>query len=164
LTHSSEIHWPERYKPENCPVHIRNELDMDADPEYVWAWLIRAKLWPTWYNNSANVEIIRGSGPDLAEDTRFRWKTFGVTITSTVREFVPGQRIAWDAHAFGLDVYHAWVLQPSSKGCHVLTEETQHGFIARLGALFMPSRMYKFHQIWLEGLERQAQKGLPPTT
>lgn len=68
----------------------------------------------------------------------------------------------WDAHAFGLDVYHAWVLQPSNKGCHVLTEETQHGFIARLGGLFMPNRMYKYHQLWLEGLECQAGNGLPP--
>ena len=162
MTEKSKVHWPERYKPENCPVHIRNELDMAAAPEYVWAWLIRATLWPAWYSNSANVKIIHGPGPDLTEGTRFRWKTFGVTITSTVHEFVPGQRIAWDAHAPGLDVYHAWVLRPSSKGCHVLTEETQHGFIARMGGFFMPNRMYKFHQLWLEGLERQAGNELPP--
>ena len=162
MTQSLEVRWPEHYRPHNCPVHVRNELDMDAAPERVWAWLIRASLWPTWYVNSANVTILDGSGPDLQKGTRFRWKTFGVTITSTVIEYVTGERIAWDAHAFGIDAYHAWVLQPSARGCHVLTEETQHGWLARLGKLFMPNRMYTFHQLWLEGLAAKAHAGLPP--
>ena len=162
MTQSLEVRWPDHYQPHNCPVHVRNELDMDAAPERVWSWLVRASLWPTWYVNSANVTILDGSGPDLQKGTRFRWKTFGVTITSTVLEYVTGERIAWDAHAFGIDAYHAWVLQPSTKGCHVLTEETQHGWLARLGKLFMPNRMYTFHQLWLEGLAAKAHAGLPP--
>ncbi len=163
MTKSLEIHWPDHYQPRNCPVHVRNELDMAAAPKRVWAWLIRADLWPTWYVNSANVKILDGTGPDLQKGTRFRWKTSGVTITSTVLEYVPRERIAWDAHAFGIDAYHAWVLQPSARGCHVVTEETQHGWLARLGKLFMPNRMYKFHQLWLEGLATKARAGLPPT-
>ncbi len=158
-TEIPEIHWPDRYHPHNCPVHVRNELDMAAAPAQVWSWLTRATDWPTWYANSANVEIIEGSGPDLAAGTRFRWKTFGVTITSHVREFVPGERIAWDAQALGLDVYHAWVLRPSVLGCHVLTEETQHGWLARLSTLAMPKRMYNYHQLWLEGLAGKAGSG-----
>jgi hypothetical protein len=86
-------------------------------------------------------------------DTRFWWKTLGLPLESTVREFVPGQRIAWDAHGLGVDAYHAWVLSPrTGGGCHVLTEETQHGWLARLGNRFMPNRMHRYHQLWLEGL------------
>lgn len=145
MNKQSTIKWPDHYKPQNCPVHVRNELDMVSPQDRVWAWLIRAPLWPTWYINSANVKIIEGLGAELRLGTRLRWKTFGVIITSTVLEYVPIERIAWDAHAFGIDAYHAWVLRPSAKGCHVLTEETQHGLLARLGKLFMPGRMYKFH-------------------
>lgn len=162
MTKSLEIRWPDHYQPRNCPVHVRNELDMAAAPKRVWAWLIRATLWPTWYVNSANVKIFEGTGLDLQKGTRFRWKTFGVTITSTVLEYVPRERIAWGAHAFGIDAYHAWVLQPSARGCQVVTEETQRGWLARLGKLFMPNRMYKFHQLWLEGLATKAHTGLPP--
>ncbi|MCZ6537884.1 MAG: SRPBCC domain-containing protein, partial [Gammaproteobacteria bacterium] len=61
-----------------------------------------------------------------------------------------------------IDVYHAWVLQPSAKGCLVVTEETQHGWLARLGTIFMPNRMHKYHQLWLEGLENKARAGFPP--
>jgi hypothetical protein len=34
-------------------------------------------------------------------------------------------------------------------GVYVLTEETQYGWLARLGALAMPGRMSKWHQRWL---------------
>ena len=113
-------------------------------------------MWPHWYSNSSNVKILAGTGSCLQKGTIFRWKTFGVTLTSTVKDYVPNERIAWDAQAFGVDAYHAWVIQPFAEGCHVLTEETQHGCIARLGNLLMPDRMHKFHQIWLEGLAKQA--------
>jgi len=137
---SLAVEWPTHYSPANSPVHVRNELSMPSAPEVVWAWLIRAKLWPEWYENSSNVRFLQGSPPDLALGTRFRWKTFGVTIESTVLEFVPGQRIAWDADGVGVDAYHAWVLHRTEQGCHVLTEETQHGWAARLQSLLRPAR------------------------
>lgn len=156
-----EINWPNHYAPGNCPVHVRNELTMSVPQEQVWAWLAHATLWPTWYVNSANVQILEGDA-DLKKGSRFRWQTFGVTITSTVLECVPNERIAWDAHGFGVNAYHAWVLQPSGQGCHVLTEETQHGWLARLSDLVMLNRMHKFHQLWLEGLEKKGCTGFPP--
>jgi uncharacterized protein YndB with AHSA1/START domain len=156
------IRWPERYHPSRCPIRVRNELAIDAPLATVWAWLVRASLWPRWYPNAANVRFLEGAPPDLALATRFQWKTFGVTIRSTVREFVPCERIAWDAQALGLDVYHAWLLHETPAGCHVLTEETQHGVLARAGKLLMPGRMHRYHQIWLEGLREQARGGMPP--
>jgi uncharacterized protein YndB with AHSA1/START domain len=159
---ASGIVWPERYAPANTPIHVRNELEMAVPAERVWAWLLRAPLWPSWYPNSKNVRFLEGAPPDLAAGTRFRWHTFGVNIVSTVREFVPNQRIAWDAQAFGLDVYHAWLITPTAGGCHVLTEETQHGFVARAGKLLFPNRMYRFHQVWLERMASMAAGGLPP--
>ena len=161
MTQLPEVRWPEYYAPHACPIHVRNELDMAASPDKVWAWLTRPTLWPDWYVNSANVEILGGSLLSLEEGTRFRWQTFGVRITSTVLEYVPGERIAWDGQAIGIDVYHAWVLRPSNRGCYVLTEETQHGWITRLSKLFMPNRMYRFHQLWLQELERKALAGMP---
>jgi uncharacterized protein YndB with AHSA1/START domain len=162
MSDPTQIIWPAHHDPASAPIHVRNELAIPAPPETVWAWLIRASRWPSWYPNSANVSVLDGSPPDLALRTRFRWKTFGVTIESTVLECVPPQRLAWDAHAIGVDAYHAWLVTRTAEGCHVLTEETQHGFMARLGKLLMPNRMYSYHQIWLEGLRTNAVKGMPP--
>lgn len=134
---------------------------MSVPPEVAWAWLVRAVRWPEWYPNSANVRLVDASGPDLQAGTVFRWKTFGASLTSEVVEFVPGERLAWNARGVGIWAYHAWLFQEVEGGCRVLTEETQHGWLCRLGNLLFPNRMFKFHQIWLEQLRRKAQEGLP---
>jgi len=156
-----EIHWPDHYAPDNAPVHVRNTLRIEATAESIWAWLVRAEKWPEWYSNASRVRMGGGHGPDLALDREFRWRTFGVGIRSRVREFVPYRRIAWDGHALGIDVYHAWLIAESGSGCTVITEETQHGVVARLGAGLMPRRMSTYHQLWLESLAKKAAGGRP---
>jgi hypothetical protein len=162
MANSNQILWPAGFDPAICPVHVRNELEISSSPGTVWAWLIRAQLWPTWYPNSANIVFLSGTPPDLALGTRFRWKTFGVTIESTVLEFVPYERLAWDAHGTGLEAYHAWLIQKTTEGCNVLTEEVQHGSLAQLSNAVRPKRMEQRHQIWLEGLRAKAMAGLQP--
>jgi len=156
-----KINWPGAYEPSRTRVHVSNRLAMKAPISAVWSWLVRAQRWPEWYSNSSNVVFLSGEGPDLALGTRFKWKTFGVAIESKVEEFLPPERIAWSAHGIGVDAYHAWALEETSEGCNVLTEETQNGWVASLGNLLMPNRMHKFHQIWLESLEKHAKSGPP---
>lgn len=154
---ASEIHWPERYHPEKSAVHVVNSLAMDAPVEAVWNHLIRAQQWPNWYPNASNVRLLNTESDTLELGTRFRWKTFGMTIECTVEEFEPAKRIAWSSESRGMSVYHAWLLKPQAGGCYVLTEETQNGFIPKIGKLLMPGRMHKFHQIWLERLNKVAK-------
>jgi len=152
---------------EKTAVHVRNELLMPGvELEGVWAWLCRPGLWPTWYSNSSNVHVKNQTHPDLRLGelrlgTEFRWKTFGVTIDSTVLEFVRHERLAWNAHCNGVHAYHAWTFGRRAGGVYVLTEETQNGWLARLGALVMPGRMSRWHQRWLEGLGKVAAMVLP---
>lgn len=155
------IHWPERYHPDRCPVHVRNEVVVPAPAERVWAWLVHAPLWPAWYPNSKNVRLPDGAGT-LAAGTTFTWRTFGVAIRSTVIEFAPPSRITWNAFGLGVDACHAWLIEPVAGGTRILTEETQYGWAARLNTLFMPNRMRHFHQVWIENLGAQAATGFPP--
>jgi uncharacterized protein YndB with AHSA1/START domain len=155
------IRWPDRYDPARAPVHVRNEIDAPAPPEAVWAWLVRAHLWPSWYPNAKDV-VVEGGASELGLSTSFTWRTFGVAIRSTVLEFVPNERIAWNAIGLGVDAHHAWEITRTPAGAHVLTEETQYGWAARLGSIVFPNRMSKFHQIWLEHLAAKARGGPPP--
>jgi uncharacterized protein YndB with AHSA1/START domain len=159
------IRWPERFDPAHTAVFVSNEITIAAEPEDVWRWLIRAELWPHWYPNSSDVHFVSTSGPDLRERSRFRWNTFGVRITSKVLEFEPCARLAWEAQGIGVDAYHAWLLTPTGDGgTHVLTQETQHGWLARLGKMMMPRRLETMHQVWLESLKVRALSGPPPET
>ena len=155
-----QVTWPESYLPAHTHVFASNEIVIPAPPEHVWSWLLRAERWPSWYSNSADIHFLSHAGPTLRNRSRFRWRTFGAKITSKVLEFEPCRRIAWDAHGVGIEAYHGWILTPQKDGStHVLTQETQKGWRARLGKLLMPNRMHQLHQMWLESLSRQAQLG-----
>ncbi len=168
-----QILWPMDYALANCHVDVRNELDMTLDPRMVWAWLVRAQLWPAWYPNSANMHFSTGQSPDLALGTRFKWKTgffnpdtkkatrFGVTVDCKVQEFLPPQRLAYEFHGTGISGYQAWLIEKTETGCRVLTEERQRGFVSRFVSL-TSKRMWKQHQIWLELLRDNVAKGLSP--
>lgn len=157
----SMIRWPERYRPGTAPVHVRNEIQVPAAPVVVWAWLVRATEWPSWYANSSNV-VLEDGKKDLHAGSTFRWKTFGASLRSNVMEFEPPSRLAWDARAPGVEAYHAWLLTPSEGGCHVLTEESQYGGLARLSRRMQPLRMEAGHDQWLKGLRDRAARGPPP--
>jgi hypothetical protein len=154
------IRWPDEFSPVRSPIHVRNQLAMVAPARTVWAWLIRAREWPSWYSNSKTVRI-EGGGADLTLGTTFRWRTFGVALVSRVEEFIPLERLAWNARGLGVCAYHAWLIVPNASGCTVVTEETQRGLVSRAGKLFMPGRMERFHQMWLEELEKKARQGPP---
>ena len=157
------IRWPARFAPEVAPVHVRNTLWIEAPPAWVWAWLVRAPLWPTWYANAAsNWAATDAAHQDLQQGSRFQWKTFGVTVHSQVAELEAGQRIAWSARGMGLDAYHAWLLLPADGGCWVLTEESQYGWGARLLNFLLPGRMARGHTLWLQSLAIVSRKGPPP--
>ena len=113
------------------------------------------------WHELTDIQFLKGQPPNLALGTQFRWKTFGITIVSSVLEFEPNERLAWDAHRSGFDAYHAWLIQKTASGCTVITEETQRGWLARFARALRPQQMEKQHQIWLEGLSAGASAGYP---
>lgn len=145
------IRWPRGFEPDASPVHVINRIESTTAPQIVWRRLINAKGWPAIYENASNVKV-EGGGADLFAGARFTWKTFGIALESEVKEFEPETRIGWLATGLGVQAYHAWLITPTAAGCTILTEETQHGLVARSGRLIFPSRMERWHQKWLEAL------------
>ena len=146
------IRWPPGFAPSESPVHIVNRSETTTAPGVVWQRLVHAARWPEIYDNAHDVSI-EGGNATLFADARFAWKTFGVALDSRVVEFEPETRIAWIAEGRGVRACHAWLITPlADGGCTILTEETQHGWIARIGRRLFPRRMEYWHQRWIEAL------------
>ena len=156
------INWPDGHRPEESAFHAVNELQIAADPEVVWAWLIRPDLWPSYYSNARFIKHLEGAWPKLELGSRFRWFSFGAFVTSQVVVYEPGQRIDWDAKVLGGRGYHGWVLNGHEGGTFVRTEETQKGPGIQVVKPVLRPMMVRFHQRWLEGLSRVASEGPPP--
>ena len=146
------IVWPAGFAPSESPIHVVNRIETTTAPEIVWTRLVHATAWSATYANAQDV-VIEGGGADLFADARFHWKTFGVSLDTRVVEFEPETRLAWFAQSTGVRAYHAWLITPlPDGGCTILTEETQHGWLARIARRLFPRRMEHWHQRWLEAL------------
>lgn len=80
-TSMNSIIWPEGYLPGFTDNFASNEVIvaglMAAD---IWPFLSNATLWPSYYANSANIRFYQQQGPELAQDMRFYFETFGFPV------------------------------------------------------------------------------------
>ncbi len=151
----SEVDWPARQAPGECPVYVRNEITIAAPPERVWQWLTRAAEWPSWFKRASRVRV--DGGDTLAVGTRVTWRMLGATIAVTVRRAEPGRRLDWQGGASGVSADHAWLIEPLADGRpRVVTEETERGPVPWLLRLYLRRALHRAHQEWLDGLARVA--------
>jgi uncharacterized protein YndB with AHSA1/START domain len=150
------IAWPARYLPEDATFYVRNEIEIAAPPEAVWAELVQPEAWPAWYDGASDVEL-EERGPHLREGASFRWNTMGFRFESRVHEFEPPYRLAWETRREALQGYHTWLLVRTPTGTRVLTEESQFGLLAWLQKWFQPNKLRELHDRWLEALRERTE-------
>jgi hypothetical protein len=89
-----------KFHPSVAPVHVRNELLIDAQPYRIWSILTKAGEWPDWYSNSRMVRI-EGGVSELYLGAHFTWWSFGIYLQCVVEEFLPFERLTWTVDALG---------------------------------------------------------------
>ena len=154
--------WPERYHPNSAAIYGLNDIDVEAPPHVVWKLLVDAENWYRYFTAENQVKILGGER-ELALGTKLSRVTGGYPMTLAITECVPGQRLAWattvDGDETGSTAYHGWVITPTARGCHLLTEETQHGaFFLEIVGRQNPGLLYRYHQKWVESLARAAEE------
>ena len=123
------IKWPQAMAPSRCPIHFTNELEVAASPKTIWSLLTDPKAWPSFYPSVTQVHLLDGH-ESLSLGTRFETNLVGQDVAASVQEFEPMTRIAWAGgpkDSKEAKAYHAWIITPTSTGCHLWTEETMHG-------------------------------------
>jgi hypothetical protein len=155
---SKDIHWPDGFHPEQADLFAHNEIVVQASCEKVFANLVDAQVWPSWYPNSHNVKLSNSPDGKLHRETRFSWDTFGVPIDSRVHEFVPDSRLGWFGNGTGMRAYHTFLLIRTGEGCHIVTEEVVKGPGAVGFRQKQPSAMHEGHDLWLRTLKQRSEQ------
>jgi polyketide cyclase/dehydrase/lipid transport protein len=128
----------------------------------VFAWLVHAERWPSWYSQCSRVRILTGPAPALGIGTRFRWTVLRVPVVTVVEECEPPRRLAWSGTGLGAAAYHSWDIEPVPSGCRVVTEETQRGAVPSLLRVVLRPLLRYTQVAWLSALARAAESGPPP--
>jgi uncharacterized protein YndB with AHSA1/START domain len=151
----NKVRWPEGYKPEETSFFVSNFIDIEAPAEFIWRELMSPELWPSWYEGAENVKVVT-PGP-LRHGSEFSWTTMGLDFVSKIHEFEPPLRLSWESRKPSIKGYHAWVIMPTPVGCKVITEESQVGFLTAMQEIFVPKKLRRQHDLWLQQLKKRAE-------
>ncbi len=160
---ANQIHWPEKYKPEDAGFFVHNEIEILAPPEAVWSVLVEAENWPSWYEGAQTVKVNEPLGRGLGPHSAFTWTTMGLDFTSIVKEFAPPFRLSWESRKSTIKGYHGWLVIPTGAGCRLVTEESQHGFLTLMQKIFVPKKLHRLHDVWLAGIKKRAESETRPS-
>lgn len=160
------IKWPADMTPSRSPIHFTNELEVAVSPETIWALLVDTTTWHRFYPGVNEVELMDGHEM-LQAGTRFETNLAGQDVYASVQEFEPISRIAWGGGPKASKesrAYHAWIITPTARGCHLWTEETMQGPLWMELAKHAPDIFWRTHQKLLKDLatvafELEAQGG-----
>ncbi len=155
--YSEKINWPEDYLPKDADFYVHNMIQVNAKPEEIWNLLVNAEDWPNWYEGMTNVKVLNSEESLLESDTKLKFSTMGQDFDAIIREYEPYQRLAWETKNEKLGAYHAWLIIPNEKGCVIVTDEVQKGKLAKLQRIFLPNKLRKLHDTWLQGFKEKAE-------
>lgn len=151
------IDWPKEHEPASARVFAQNTMDIAAPPEIVWKMLIDCRRWPNWYRHCSDVSVLR-DGPLLGATSQFRFKTLGFYFEPEIVRYEPFRLLVWSANGpAGTSGAHAWYIEPTSNGCHVVTEESQRGLLLWIIGHRTRTRLLTAHEEWLRALKVLAE-------
>jgi hypothetical protein len=70
IERSVNIHWPDGYDPDHADLFAHNTIVIEAPAETIWAKLIAATAWPTWYTTYGT----SASSSPAKADRQLRWR------------------------------------------------------------------------------------------
>lgn len=151
------IHWPPKYEPSKSKFYVHSEIEINATPEIVWAYLIDALKWPLWYKGAKKVSFVHPTDTVLHENSVFTWETMGLKFNSTIKQFKPNRLLAWESKKKSIQGFHVWLILPTKKGCTVITDESQNGWLTFFEKTFQGKKLKKLHDAWLTELKRKSE-------
>jgi uncharacterized protein YndB with AHSA1/START domain len=138
---------------QDAPVKATVAMQIAAPPAKVWALLIDASAWPSWY---PPIESVKAPG-ELAMGTRFVWKSGGTTIHSEVHLVEPDRRLSWTGIASPARAIHVWELKATPDGGTLVTvKESMNGPLMKL--LYSSDKLAASEMVWLTALKQAAEK------
>ena len=137
-----------------APIVSTKEIVVAAPVERVWEAHTRVADWPSWNPGITSAAM---SAP-LAVGSSFDWETAGLAIRSTIRELVPGRRIAWDGTVQDILGIHVWTFVPHDDGTLVRTEESWEGGVATAGPPEVQKALDDSLVAWLDRLKARAEE------
>ena len=138
---------------DKAPVVSRHSRLITAPLDVVWRLHTDVEAWPTW---QPAIDETCLTGP-FAPGATFTWRTYNLTITSTVYRVEPRHRTLWGGPSEGITGIHAWASTPTDRGVRVETEESWSGVPVLADPAGLQNALDASLTAWLDHLASAAQ-------
>jgi hypothetical protein len=138
----------------NAPAFAENQIFIQASPTEIWKIITDVNGWAHWNSLVAKSKLDR----DFQVDVVFKWRSGGITITSTIAEVMLHKRIMWRGNVIGTKAVHVWEFEAKDSGVVVKTAETFDGWLVRLMKGPFQKTLNQTLQTWLQDLKSEAEK------
>jgi len=133
---------------------VRKEILISASPEAVWKIQSDINGWKNWQTDITRSQL----DGELKPSVIFKWASGKFTITSTIQEVVPQQRLAWSGKSLGSFAKHIWMFKPQNGGTLVTTEESMEGWLISILKPFAHGFLDKSLELWMQNLKKKAEE------
>jgi uncharacterized protein YndB with AHSA1/START domain len=132
-------------------------VEIDAEPQDVWAALIDVEHWPQWTDSMQEVRWVDGAAP--AVGSRARVKQPGMpALTWAVTEIDAGRSFDWQTSSPGVTTLGTHTITTAGDGRSSLTLGLrQSGALVGLVNVLTGSRTRRYVQMEADGLKRAAE-------
>ena len=137
-----------------APVIARHSTTIDAPLNVIWRLHTDVNGWPAWQQA---IDEARLDGPFAAGAT-FSWRTYNLSISSTVYQVEPERHTLWGGPSEGITGIHSWTFTPMPEGVRVETEESWSGAPVEADIAGLQDALDGSLAAWLEYLAAAAQR------
>ncbi|WP_406103532.1 SRPBCC family protein [Streptomyces sp. NBC_01003] len=140
---------------ETAPVVTREDIVIHAPLRTIWKVQTDVENRPSWQPDVTTVT--KDTPGRLRPGSVFRWETQRLGITSTVKQVVPGKRLAWGGPAQGITAVHVWTFTPTKNGVLVHTEGSWTGAPVDTDTANLQAALDASLQAWVNNLKHGSE-------
>lgn len=139
---------------EKAPVITKNQLEIAASAETVWATLTQIQRWPEW-QKEVKKTVVHG---EIKQGTKFDWTAGGLSFKSQIHTSSPSSAFGWTGSTLGARAIHNWFLEAKGNNTLVKVEESLEGIFPRLFTRFFQKSLDAGVMKNLQELKSAAEK------
>ena len=139
---------------DNAVLKTVKEIEIHASLDSVWKTQTDIDSWAIWQPEISEARL-NGS---LKIGTKFKWKSGGFTLNSTIEEIESNKVIGWSGSGFGASAIHIWEFSSLENGnTLVRTSESMDGWFVKLLKGMMRKKLNASLETWLNALKKASE-------
>lgn len=138
----------------DAPVITKKIIIINAPIEKVWKIFSDVDNWNVWQKEIVSPKI----NGEFKAGTSFKWKSNGLTITSTLQTVEANKLVGWSGPAFGSFAIHTWYFTEQNGKTTVRVEESMEGWLVNLLKTKFQTGLDTSIEHWLNYMKIQSEK------